>query len=64
MNVQIFITLFIIPMVPLVISTIIGTAIFGLSSKFKHKNIVNYIITFGLFGTLMYFSSKMGADEL
>lgn len=56
-----FITLFIIPMVPLVISTIIGTAIFGLSSKFKHKNIVNYIITFGLFGTLMYFSSKMGS---
>ena len=43
-----FITLFIIPIVPLIISIIIGTIISAISSRFKHKNIISYILTFGI----------------
>lgn len=53
------VTLAIIPMVPIVIASIIGSFISGISSSFKHKNIVNYILTIGLFLSLMYFSTKM-----
>lgn len=54
-----FITLFIIPMVPIIISTILGAFISGISSRFKHKNIINYILYIGLFVVMMYFSMNM-----
>lgn len=43
-----FITLFIIPIVPLMISMIIGTIISAISSRFKKRNIISYILTFSI----------------
>ena len=54
-----FLTLFIIPIVPLIISSIIGTIITGVSSRFNKKNIVNYIFTILLFIGAMYLSFSM-----
>ncbi len=54
-----FITLFIIPLVPLVISSVIGTLITAISSRFNKKNIVNYIFTILLFIGAMYLSFSL-----
>lgn len=54
-----FITLLVIPMIPLVVSSIIGSLITAISSRFKHKNIINYILTIGLFVVIMVFSTGL-----
>ncbi len=59
-----FITLFVIPLVPLVISSIIGTIITGISSRFNKKNIINYILTIGIFVGAMYISFGMENMEV
>ncbi|HOO67902.1 MAG TPA: hypothetical protein PLC53_00860 [Bacilli bacterium] len=54
-----FLTIFIIPMVPLIISTIIGVLISSISSRFKHKNIVNYIIMIAILLGVMYYTMNI-----
>jgi ABC-2 type transport system permease protein len=54
-----FITLLVIPMIPLVVSSIIGSLITAISSRFKHKNIINYILTIGLFVVIMVYSASL-----
>ncbi len=49
-----FISLLFIPIVPTVIGSLIGTALTGVSSRFKHKNIVSMIFSFILiFGVMI-----------
>jgi len=57
-----FITLIVIPMIPLVVSSVIGSLITAISSRFKHKNIVNYILTIGLFVVIM--TTSTGLEEM
>lgn len=59
-----FITLFIIPIFPIIIATIIGSVIAGISSRFKNKNVINYLLTVGLFVGLMVYSAKLENMEL
>lgn len=54
-----FISLFIIPLVPIVISTIIGSIITAISSRFKFKNLFQFIFMFALVLGIMYLSFSM-----
>ena len=51
--------LLLLPIIPILISCIIGTIITYASSKFKGKNIVQTILTIGLILGIMYFSTQM-----
>ena len=55
------ITLFIIPIIPIVISCIFGFIITYISSKFKGKNLVQTIITMSLLLVVLYYSFNMDA---
>ena len=53
------ITFFIIPLVPIIISTIIGSVLAIITSKFKKKNILDILLSILLFMGIMFISSKM-----
>ena len=55
------IALFIIPIIPIVISCIFGFIITYISSKFKGKNLVQTIITMSLLLVVLYYSFNMDA---
>ncbi len=55
------IALFIIPIIPIVISCIFGFLITYISSKFKGKNLVQTIITMSLLLFVLYYSFNMDA---
>ena len=48
-----FITLFVIPLIPLVIAMILGSLIAFISTRFKYKNLINTILTFVLIILIM-----------
>ncbi|QSX06076.1 hypothetical protein JYG23_01010 [Sedimentibacter sp. zth1] len=48
-----------IPMIPLIISVIIGYLLGLISNKFKHKNLVTIVISIGLILLIMYSSFNM-----
>lgn len=50
------ITLFMIPLIPIIISTFLGALIVIISSRFKYKNIISIILTFGLIMSIMFIS--------
>ena len=52
------ITMFIVPLVPIIIATIIGTLLTSISSKFKHKNVMNIILSLVFTILIMLFSFK------
>lgn len=59
------ITLFFIPLVPIIIATIVGYIISFVSSKFKHTNIVNLILSIALIIGIMamsYYSNSVEYD--
>lgn len=58
-----FISLFFIPLVPIIISTIAGTLITSISSKFKKSNLANLIITLSYVAVIMYLSSTIGSKS-
>jgi ABC-2 type transport system permease protein len=51
---------FLIPLVPMILATVIGTIITVISARFKHSNIVNIIFTLALFTFFMISSFTMG----
>lgn len=55
-NILYFITLFIIPILPIVISTIIGSIIVIISNRFKLKKLMNLVLTI-LFMTIITYGS-------
>ena len=57
------ITLFIIPLIPLVIAMILGSLIAFISTRFKYKNLVNTILTFMLVITIMGVSLNINKIE-
>lgn len=57
-----FVSLVFIPIVPTVIGSLIGTALTGVSSKFKHKNLASIILSVVLMIGIMTLSSQ--ADKL
>ena len=56
-NILFFITIFIIPILPTVIATIIGSLITAITSRFKRKNLINYIIFILSFIFMYYMTS-------
>lgn len=50
------ITLLLLPMLPIVISSVIGTAIYFAASRFRHKNMVAIALGLLLFAAIMVFS--------
>lgn len=54
-----FITLFIIPLVPIIISTIIGSILAIVSSKFKKSNIFNIVLSILLLIFIFYISNSV-----
>ncbi len=54
-----WISLFFIPLIPIIISTIVGTLITFISSKFKKNNLVNLVLTIGFIVLIMYFSQSI-----
>ncbi len=50
------ITLFLLPMLPIVISSVIGTAIYCAASRFRHKNMVAITLGLLLFAAVMVLS--------
>ena len=56
-NILFFTTIFIIPILPTVIATIIGSLITAITSRFKRKNLINYIIFILSFIFMYYMTS-------
>src|SRR5574344_836656 len=60
------ITMFIIPLVPIIVSTFIGTIITGVTSRFRHKNFANMIamllLVFGITYGSYAFQNKTAMD--
>lgn len=54
-----FITLLIIPLVPIIIATFIGTLFSYIGSFFKKKNVIDMIISLGFIGLILYIQTKM-----
>ena len=61
-----FITMFIVPLIPIVVASLIGTLIAYISSKFKRSNLLNLIITIGFFAAIVSssFMVKGNGQEL
>ena len=57
-----FIGLLLFPVIPILVSCIVGTLITFISSKFKGKNIAQTVITIGILLLVLYFS--YGSDKL
>ncbi len=53
---------FLIPMIPMVIATVIGTLIAAIGSGFRHKNIVQIILTFAV--VLFFFALRFIIDDV
>ena len=51
--------LILLPIIPIVLSCILGIITSSLSSKFKHKNLFQILISFIFIGVIMFFSSNM-----
>lgn len=49
-----------VPLVPVVIAAVIGAAIHFVSAGFRHSNVVNLVVTLGLFVGLMFVSFNTG----
>ena len=58
-----FVMLFLLPIIPIIISCIIGTIISGLSSRFKHKNIVQIVLSMLFLLFIFYFSFKVNSAD-
>ncbi len=56
-------TVFFIPVLPMVIAAVIGTVITVIASKFRHSNLINLLITFGLLSSVMVFSFNADDSE-
>lgn len=50
------VTVFFVPLVPMIVATVIGTILAIIASKFRHSNIVNIILSFGLLAFFMLLS--------
>lgn len=61
--VQCIISIFIIPLIPLAIASLIGIVITYISAHTKHKNVISIILTGGAFVALMAFSMSSQSDE-
>lgn len=62
-----FIAIFVTPLVPMTIATVVGSIISGVSSRFKHTNMVNIILSFALLIALMgvsMYSGSMSSSEI
>lgn len=55
-----FITMFFIPLVPIVIASIFGTIIAYTASKFRHSNVLTIILSFGIIALIVVASFSMG----
>ena len=58
-----FVMIFLLPIIPIIISCIIGTIIAGLSSRFKHKNIVQIVLSMLFLLFIFYFSFKVNSAD-
>jgi ABC-2 type transport system permease protein len=54
-----FITLFIIPLVPIIMATFIGSLFSYIGSFFKKKNVIDIIIPLAFIGIILYFQTRM-----
>ena len=63
-GIRYFLFLFIIPIVPLVLSYIIGIVLSWLTSFFKNKNIGSYIVNFSLVIIIMFISLKISSSDV
>jgi ABC-2 type transport system permease protein len=50
------ISVFFVPLVPMIVATVVGTILAVISSKFRHSNIVNIILSIGLLASFMLLS--------
>lgn len=55
-----FITIFVTPLVPMTIAAIIGAVISAISSRFKHTNVINIVLSFVLLIGFMGLSMNAG----
>ena len=55
--------IFFIPFIPMVIATIIGTSISMVASRFKHKNLFETVLTFGILISVVIFSMNLKGIE-
>ncbi len=58
-----FIALWFIPLIPIIVSSIVGTIIAYFASEFRHSNMVNIIISFALVLLLMFLPLTFGETE-
>ncbi len=56
------ITIFIVPLVPIIVATLIGTLIAFIASKFKHSNLVNLIVSLIFFTAIIASSFMIKGD--
>lgn len=57
-----FLTMFMIPLIPIIIASFLGTIITYVASKFRHSNLVNIIISLAFLVAIMGFSFTMGGS--
>lgn len=61
------ISIFIIPLIPMTIATAFGAIITAITCRFKYKNLLSIVLSFGLLGGIMYLSMSSGnlqADDV
>ena len=54
-----WLSILIIPLAPMIVSTIIGTILTAVASNFKYKKVVNMLLTFALVFGIMYYSAEI-----
>lgn len=59
-----FVTLIILPIVPIIIGSLIGTVITYVSAYFKRKNIFNIIFSVAFMVFIMYINANMGQNPI
>jgi ABC-2 type transport system permease protein len=57
-----FITLFFIPLIPIVVASLLGTGIAYAATRFKHSNIINIIVSIAFITGIMVFSFSLNGN--